>query len=101
MRLVFSRIIIAACLSGLAHAEVTRIEITGRSPFVGGRTFGLAGACERIEGRFFPETDPQNAANERISDLQLAPRNARGKVESRTDFFLLNPVDATSLRARA
>ncbi len=43
MRLFFSRIIIAACVSGLAHAEVTRIEITGRSPFAAGKVFGAAG----------------------------------------------------------
>ncbi len=94
MRCFFSRILIAACFSGLAHAEVTRIEITERASFAGGKTFGSTGAYECLKGRMFLETDPQNAANERISDLQRAPRNDRGKVESWTDFFLLKPVDA-------
>ncbi|HRH98569.1 MAG TPA: hypothetical protein PLB55_21685, partial [Prosthecobacter sp.] len=94
MRLFFSRIIIAACFSGFAHAEVTRIEITERATFAAGKAFGPAGAYERLKGRMFIETDPANQANERISDLKLAPRNARGKVESWTDFFLLKPVDA-------
>jgi hypothetical protein len=94
MRRFFTRILIAACFSDLAHAEVTRIEITERASFAGGKTFGSTGAYECIKGRMFLETDPQNAANERISDLQRAPRNARGRVESWSDFFLLKPVDA-------
>jgi hypothetical protein len=40
------------------------------------------------------ETDPHNAANARICDLQRAPRNANGKVDSWTDFFLLKPVES-------
>ena len=77
-----------------AHAEVTRVEITHRAPFAEGRSFGAAGAYECIRGRLHLETDPQNPANERISDLRRAPRNARGKVESWSDFSLLKPVDA-------
>lgn len=89
-----SHFIIAACSCTLAHAEVTRLEIAERASFADGRSFGPAGAYERIKGRMFIETDPQNAANERISDLRRAPRNARGRVGSWTDFFLLKPVDA-------
>jgi hypothetical protein len=89
-----SHFIIAACSCTLAHAEVTRLEIAERVPLADGRSFGPAGAYERIKGRMFIETDPQNAANERISDLQRAPLNGRGRVGSWTDFFLLKPVDA-------
>ena len=91
----FCYFIIAACLSTLAQAGVVRIEITERSTFADGRAFGPAGAYERLKGRMFFETDPANQANERISDLQRALRNARGRVDSWTDFFLLKPVDAT------
>ena len=88
--------LLLACLwFNTSRAEVTRIEITERLSFADGKTFDSAGAYERIKGRMFIETDPANQANERISDLQRAPRNARGKVESWTDFFLLKPVDAT------
>lgn len=82
-----------AC-AAVARAGVVRVEITGRAPFAQGRSFGAAGAYERITGRLHLETDPGHAANARISDLQRAPRNARGKVESWTDFFLLKPVEA-------
>jgi hypothetical protein len=94
MILRLRHLIVAACLSALAQADVVRIEIVERSSFADGKAFGPAGAYERLKGRMFIETDPANKANERISDLQRAPRNARGKVESWTDFFLLKPVDA-------
>jgi hypothetical protein len=42
----------------------------------------------------YVEVSPDNPANQRIVDLKLAPRNARGNVEFWTDFFLLKPVDA-------
>jgi hypothetical protein len=58
MRRFFSRIVIAAFFSSLAHAEVTRIEITERASFAGGKTFGSTGAYESIKGRMFLETDP-------------------------------------------
>lgn len=87
------------CLAALAlvlvtatRAEVVRVEITERAPFAAGRSFGEVGAYERIKGRMYLETDPAHEANTRISDLQRAPRNAKGRVESWTDFFLLKPV---------
>lgn len=86
------RILVAVCLVANARAEVVRIEVTERAPFAEGKVFGPAGAYERIKGRMHLETDPKNAANARICDLQNAPRNANGKVESWTDFFLLKPV---------
>jgi hypothetical protein len=82
-------------VSLVSHAKVVRVEVAERSSFAAGKAFGSAGAYERIKGRMFIETDPANEANARIADLQRAPRNARGKVESWTDFFLLKPVDAT------
>jgi hypothetical protein len=77
-----------------SFAGVVRVEISERSPFADGAVFGPAGAYERIRGRLLLETDPQHPANARVHDIALAPRNARGKVESWTDFFLLKPVDA-------
>ena len=87
-------ILLYVSLAAWARAEVVRVEITERAPFADGKIFGTAGAYERLRGRMFLETDPHNAANERISDLSRAPRNANGKVESWTDFLLLKPVDA-------
>lgn len=80
-------------LTGSASAEVIRIRIDRREPFADGARFGQTGAYESIAGRLFFEVDPENAANERITDLNLAPRNGNGRVEFWADFFLLQPVD--------
>jgi hypothetical protein len=86
--------VVITLLLGTARAEVVRMEVSERSAFADGASFGPAGAYERIRGRMYLETDPLDAANERVSDLKRAPLNARGKVESWTDFFLLKPVEA-------
>ncbi len=77
------------------YAEVVRIEIDRREPFADGHSFGRTGPYEKITGKLYLEADPRNPANQRVVDLKLAPRNPQGKVEFRTDFFLLKPLDAT------
>src|SRR5689334_5527936 len=65
-----------------AWARITRIVIDDRqSPAYGGKPFGNAGQYERLVGRAFGEIDPKHKNNSIITDLQLAPRNARGVVE--------------------
>ncbi len=83
---------ILLCLAG-ARAEVVRVRIDERSSFAEGHAFGYVGPYERISGRLFLEVDPEAPANARVTDLKLARRNARGKVECWSDFFLLKPVD--------
>jgi hypothetical protein len=73
-------------------AEVTRLEIVKREPFAEGRSFGSSGPYECLSGRMVVEVDPEAPANARVHDLKRAPRNARGRVECATDFFLLKPV---------
>jgi hypothetical protein len=60
MNFLFRHLIVAVCLCGFAHAGVTRIEISERSTFADGKVFGPSGAYERLKGRMFIETDPQN-----------------------------------------
>lgn len=79
-----------ACLAStaLAQAEVSRIEIRSRE------TLGDANAAiqyEAIRGEIFYTLDPMAAANQRIVDIGLAPRNAAGLVEFSTDFDLYVP----------
>ena len=76
-----------------ARAEVVHMEITQREPLAGGHRFDRTGAYEKIVGRLHLEVDPDAPANDRVVDLKLAPRNARGKVEFWTDFCLLAPAD--------
>jgi hypothetical protein len=72
---------------------ITAIEITSRAPFVGGATFGTVGAYERIDGVAIGELDPAAPGNRGIVNLEKAPRNARGRVEYRSDLCILRPAD--------
>ena len=78
-----------------ASAEVVRIEVTSRADVADGTLYGLAGAFERIEGTIYFAIDPTNPANRIITDIDFAPRNADGKVEFRSDFYLIKPKDIT------
>src|SRR5262245_19865149 len=75
-----------------ATAQVTRLEISTRTPVKGG-PFGSAGAYENIRGRIYGEVDPADRRNLIIQDLDRAPRNQRGKVEYVATFSLMKPVD--------
>ena len=76
-----------------ASAEVIRIEVTARSEVADGKTSGLAGPYERIAGTIYFAVDPNNPANRIITDIGYAPRNVDGKVEFRSDFYLIKPKD--------
>lgn len=74
-----------------ARAEVVRLEVTRREPYAEGRSFAEIGPYERWRGRVWFAVDPQAAANRQIVDLELAPRNADGRVEFSADLELLVP----------
>ncbi|AWN37187.1 alpha/beta hydrolase domain-containing protein [Methylobacterium radiodurans] len=76
-----------------AQARITGIDISAVEPFADGAEFGAAGAYERVIGTARGELDPADPANAGIADIALAPRNARGMVEYRTDLFILRPKD--------
>jgi hypothetical protein len=77
-----------------ADARVTRIQITSRqSPTFGGYAFEGVGPYEKIIGKAFGELDPKDPKNAVIVDIQLAPKNANGKVEYAFDFYILKPID--------
>ncbi len=80
-------VLVAAPLS----AEVVRIEVQSRSDLVGGQPFGAAGPYEKISGKIFFAVDPALSANRIVADIEKAPRNAAGKVEFSSDFFLIKP----------
>ena len=72
---------------------ITAIEITSRAPFVGGASFGNVGAYERLDGVAIGEIDPAHPGNVDIVNLDKAPRNARGRIEYRSDICILRPAD--------
>jgi Alpha/beta hydrolase domain len=77
-----------------SEARVTRIVIEHRdSPAFKGQGFGTAGSYERLIGHFYGELDPKDQLNAIITDLALAPRNTKGKVEYSATFSLAKPLD--------
>jgi len=82
--------------AGRAFAGVERVEVTERTPFAAGTSFGAVGAYEKIRGVAWFALDPNAAANARIVDLKLAPRDARGRVVFKSEFVMLRPVRAQS-----
>jgi len=77
-----------------AEARITQIVIsTKTSPAFGGASFGSVGQYETLTGVAFGEVDPNDPLNAVITDIQLAPRNARGMVEYSMDFSITKPVD--------
>ncbi|MCX6624777.1 MAG: alpha/beta hydrolase domain-containing protein, partial [Acidobacteria bacterium] len=87
-------VVIFVFCSGCLEARITRVVIDQReTPAYQGQVFGEAGPYETLHGRFFGELDPGDSHNSIITDLLLAPRNARGRVEYWGTFALSKPVD--------
>jgi hypothetical protein len=87
--------IAVVCSVVVTEARVTRIEIIKVEPAPPGGTANAsaAGGFEKITGRAYGELDPKDPRNALITDIQFAPRNARGKVEYIATFSLVKPVD--------
>lgn len=82
---------------------VTRFEVRLQRPLAGGAPFsGPAGESpyEELKGRLHFAIDPQHQGNRRITDVELAPRNAQGRVEWSSDVSILLPVDRTKRSGR-
>ncbi|MFN7929661.1 MAG: hypothetical protein U0Y68_17295 [Blastocatellia bacterium] len=78
------------------EARVTRIVIEQKqSPAYDGKAFGNVGQYEILTGKAYGELDPQDPHNTIITDIQFAPRNARGMVEYVATFTLVKPLDMT------
>ncbi|HTU90119.1 MAG TPA: alpha/beta hydrolase domain-containing protein [Gemmataceae bacterium] len=72
-------------------AELVSLDIRERQPFANDISFGNSGPYEKITGVARFAIDPKHPCNKAIVDLNLAPRNADGKVEFETDFVILAP----------
>jgi hypothetical protein len=81
------------CCFEYSFAKIVRIEIISTEVYDGARKFGDAGEYIRVTGWAYGEIDPSSSLNNIIQDIQLAPRNARGRVEYVSQFILLRPVN--------
>jgi hypothetical protein len=79
-----------------ASAEVVSVDITSRRPYADGRAFGSRGPYQQWRGKVYFAVDPNDEDNRQVVDLELAPRNAAGKVEFSADLEILAPADLTT-----
>ncbi len=93
-RLLLSSVAAVIVLALPVQARITRIVVEHReSPAYKGQSFKDAGTYERLSGHAYGELDPKDPLNAIITDLQLAPRNARGMVEYGATFSMAKPAD--------
>jgi hypothetical protein len=67
------------------------LEISKRQPFAGGRSFGVVGPYEQIDGTAYFGVDPDHPDNRDIADIALAARDADGLVRFAADVTILTP----------
>jgi len=77
-----------------ANARVTRVEILSRKDVLDGKSFGDAGAYERITGRVYFSVVVTNAHNLRIIDLDKAVNRKGDEVEFSADFTVVRPKNS-------
>jgi len=92
MKILVATVMLMLAASAV-DARVVRLRIERREAILNGRPFGAAGPYEKLVGKVDFGLDPALPRNGEIVDLKLAPRNARGEVESSADFYMLKPVD--------
>jgi len=76
-----------------AQAYVSSVEVEERIIIAEGREFGRFGRYERLSGRVCIAIDPNIDVNQIITDIELAPTNERGAVESCGNFMVLQPAN--------
>lgn len=88
----------AIALAGITQARVSKIVVKSTvDPDATLAATGPAGTIKRISGRAYGELDPANPLNAIIQDIELAPRNTKGKVEYVATFQLVMPSDPSKL----
>jgi hypothetical protein len=72
---------------------VVSLDITHRTPFADGVSFGAVGPYNLLEGTAHFAVDPLHPRNAAITDIELAPRHASGRVTFTAHFAMLQPRD--------
>ena len=97
-RSAFAGVATTLALAAACDARITKIVIESTlDPDATLAANGPAGAIKRISGRAYGELDPLSPLNAIIQDIQLAPKNASGKVEYVATFQLVMPSDAAKM----
>lgn len=82
----------ASAAAGGQASDVT-LNVAGTTVVAGGASFGAVGPYEKVTGSLTVALDPGDPRNAVITDLSLAPRDARGRVDYTAQFLMLRPVD--------
>jgi hypothetical protein len=91
-----STLLAASLLIAPTYARIVRVVIEQHdAPAFQGQNFGQIGPYERLSGHVYGELDPKSPLNSIITDIEFAPRNARGMVEYSATFSIAIPVDAS------
>ena len=94
VRVSAALLLILGWVSAPLQARVTRIEIETRTDVLGGKSFGDAGAYERLSGQIYYSVAVDNPHNSRIVDLRNAVNLRNGEVEFAASFVAFRPKDA-------
>jgi hypothetical protein len=93
-RIICSLVLCLISCVSLLNARVVRVEIASRIDVLDSKSFGDAGAYERITGRVYFSLPVANAHNQRIVDLGNAVNLKEGEVEFSADFMAIRPKDS-------
>ena len=72
---------------------VVELQVASRTPYAGGQSFDDVGAYELFEGTVGFAIEPTHRANAAITDVELAPRDADGRVRFSSPFAMLHPKE--------
>ena len=72
---------------------VTGLDIKTRRPLANGKVFGDVGTYEEIRGVIKFSVDPLHPSNQRVTDIDRAPRGEDGRVSFDSDIVILRPVE--------
>lgn len=89
------RLLLVLLVPLVLSAHVVRVEIATRGDVMQGRSFGTAGAYERITGRVYFSLKIDDPHNTRIVDLDKAENQKNGEVGFSADFIAIRPKDST------
>jgi hypothetical protein len=91
--MMFKHLILILLVALPVRAEVVRVEVKSRADVLAGKSFGATGAYEKVSGKIYFAVDPRNSANQIVTDIDKASRNASGKIEFSSDFYIIKPKD--------
>ena len=80
--------LVLGLVAATAEARITRIMIDAVEPVAGVENY------EQITGKAFGDVDPGSHLNAMIQDIELAPRNAQGRVEYAMPFRIRKPISS-------